>query len=398
MHRCSAQLIKQILIWIPFTILILTVAALKIKFITSDASLISNKTIILSPSHGKRFQCIVYTKYLAGRLGNRMFLIASAYGLARLHSCRLYLPAQVIKEVSSLFTFDLSPFLITLNSTIHNASNPMTTKSKYVICNYIVESTCPNALSPGSMFELRGYWQSYLHFAKYGNDIRWRLFAGKTSILEKVSKFFIGIYQQKFNFKPQFSIEDHQSFKTQLIQLNWTTSIGVHVRRKDIVSIRFASSDQYLFSAIQYYTKRYPNAHFLISSDDKLYCKNIFRNYTNIFVTPQLFSDADGLITLSLCEHSIVAGETFGWWAVYLANGQVIRDAGYLSGYKRRKHYYPPWFLIDGNVRMLENSEYTLRYKDNKGKRNILHHMKEIIRIWYRFFHCVCGSLEFIIP
>ena len=183
---------------------------------------------------------------------------------------------------------------------------------------------------------------------------------GKTSVLEKVSKFFVGIYQQKFNFKPQFSMEDHQSFKTQLTQLNWTTWIGVYVRRRDFVFRHFASNDQYLVSAIQYYTKRYPNAHFLISSDDKLYCKNIFRNYTNIFVTPQLFSDGDDLITLSLCEHSIVTGGTFGWWAAYLANDQVIHDARYPSGCKRREHYYPPWFLIDGNVRMPENSEYTL--------------------------------------
>ena len=366
MHQYSTQVIKQILIWISLTALIVTVAGLhfmKIKFATSDASLISNKTIILSPSGGKKFQCIVYTKYRAGRLGNRMFLIASAYGLARLHSCYLYLAPQLIKEMKPLFTFDLSPFLISLttfNSTVYNTSKSMTTKSKYVICNYIVELTRPNALSPGSILELRGFWQSYLHFAKYSNDIRGRLFAGKVSVLEKVSKFFVGIYQQKFNFKPQFSIEDHQSFKNQLTQLNWTTWIGVHVRRKDFVSIRFASSDKYLFSAIQYYTKRYPNAHFLISSDDKPYCKNIFRNRTNIFFTPQVFSDGDDLITLSLCEHSVITAGTFGWWVAYLANGEVIHDRVYPAGCKRREYYYPPWFLIDGNVRAHKNSEYII--------------------------------------
>ena len=367
MRQYSVQVIKQILIWISFTTLVVTVASLhivKIKFMTSSASLTSNKTITLSPSHRKKFRCIVHTKVSGGRLGNHMFRIASAYGLARLHSCRLYLPPQLIKEMSSLFAFDLSPFLIsfnTFNSTIYNTSKPMTTKSKYVICNYIVELTRPNALSPGSMFELKGFWQSYLHFAKYSNDIRGRLFAGKVSVLEKVSKFFVGIYQQKFNFKPQFSIEDHQSFKNQLTQLNWTTWIGVHVRRKDFVLIRFASSDKYIFSAIQYYTKRYPNAHFLISSDDKAYCKNISRNHTNIFFTPQVFSDGDDLITLSLCEHSIITGGTFGWWAAYLANGEVIHDRVYPAGCERREHYYPPWFLIDGNVRAHRNSNYTIR-------------------------------------
>ena len=152
-----------------------------------------------------------------------MLFIASAYGLAQLHSCYLYLSPQLIKEMKPLFTFNLLLFLISLttfNSTVYNNSKSMTTKNKYVICNYIVELTRPNALSPGSILELRGFWQSYLHFAKYSNDIRGRLFAREVSVLEKVSKFFVGIYQQKFNFKPQFSIEDHQSFKNQLTQLN----------------------------------------------------------------------------------------------------------------------------------------------------------------------------------
>ncbi|CAF1548175.1 unnamed protein product, partial [Rotaria sordida] len=97
-----------------------------------------------------------------------------------------------------------------------------------------------------------------------------------------------------------------------------------------------------------------------VASDDKSYCKNLFHNLSNIFVTPQSFSIGDDLITLSLCEHSIITGGTFGWWTGYLANGQVVHDKIYPSGCERREYYYPPWFLIDGKVRAHKNSKNIL--------------------------------------
>ncbi|CAF5064576.1 unnamed protein product, partial [Rotaria sp. Silwood1] len=46
----------------------------------------SNHTSILTTLHQQQKNCIVYLKNRYSRLGNRMFRIASAYGLARLHS------------------------------------------------------------------------------------------------------------------------------------------------------------------------------------------------------------------------------------------------------------------------------------------------------------------------
>ncbi|CAF1412931.1 unnamed protein product, partial [Rotaria sordida] len=162
---------------------------------------------------------MVYVKEHYGRLGNRMFITASAYGLARLHSCHLYLPPQITKEMNEVFNLDLSPFLIsttTFNLIIHNTTDLMTKIAKSAICQYLPELTRPNAISRGHMFELQGYWQSYLHFSKYGEDIRERIFTARQPVLEKVSKLFIDIYEQKFAFKPKFSLENHQSFKNQL--------------------------------------------------------------------------------------------------------------------------------------------------------------------------------------
>ncbi|CAF1107121.1 unnamed protein product [Rotaria sp. Silwood1] len=111
---------------------------------------------------------------------------------------------------------------------------------------------------------------------------------------------------------------------------------------------------------MEYYTSQYSNVHFIVASDDKSYCKKLFRDRPNISITPQTFFMGDDLVTLSLCEHSIITGGTFGWWSGYLANGQVLHDKVYPSGCEKRERYYPPWYLIDGKVRAHKNSNYTL--------------------------------------
>ena len=346
------------------TVIILYIVRMKFVFPsypmnTKNQSILTNAIL-----QNQTISCIVYLKVRDGRLGNRMFIIASAYGLARLHLCHLYLTQEIINEMKGTFILDLSPLLIpssTFDSLVNNTSKSMKTVTKYVVCQYVHELTRPNAISQGTIFELKGFWQSYLHFARYGDEFRSRIFVASQPILKKVSKFFTDLYQQNFGLKPEFVFENHQLFKKQLAESNEATWIGIHIRRSDFVSLKFASSDEYIFTAITYYTSHYPNAYFIVASDDKSYCQNLFRNRPNIFITPTSFSVGDDFITLSLCQHSVITGGTFGWWIGYLANGQVIHDKVYPSGCEKREQYYPPWFLIDGNVRAHKNSDYVLK-------------------------------------
>ncbi|CAM4851048.1 unnamed protein product, partial [Rotaria magnacalcarata] len=184
--------------------------------------------------------------------------------------------------------------------------------TKNVGCQYIPELTRPNAIAPGYIFELQGYWQSYLHFTKFGDNIQERIFAATHSTIAKVSELFIDIYKKKFTLTPKFSFDNCSSFKKQLAQSNLITWVRIHVRRLDFISLQLSSSDEYLFSAIKYYTSYYLNVHFMVTTDDKPYCRNLFRDGPNITLTPETFSMGDDLITLSLCEHSIVTTGTFG--------------------------------------------------------------------------------------
>jgi hypothetical protein len=291
-----------------------------------------------------------------------MFMVASAYGLARLHSCHLYLAPEVINELKTFFVLDFNNFLLSksLFSTI--VDDPLKSKTminKTVGCGYIHELVRPNAISYGHIFELKGYWQSYLHFAKDSTELREHIFAGTQSVLEKIAQFFVYLYQKQYGFKPQFSTIKHKIFKQQLTESNLTTWIGIHVRRTDFLP-KFSSSDQYIFTAIEYFTDLYPNAHFIVASDDKSYGQDLLRNRSNIFITPKHFSAGEDLIALSLCQHSIITAGTFGWWSAFLANGRVLHDTIYPSGCEQRELYYPPWFLINGKVRAHPRSNYTL--------------------------------------
>lgn len=90
-----------------------------------------------------------------------------------------------------------------------------------------------------------------------------------------------------------------------------------------------------------------------MASDDKKYCRSLFSNASNIFITPDDFSMGDDMVTLPLCHHSIVTGGTFGWWSAYLANGKVMHDSLYPPGCVKDEHYYPPWFLLRNGTRAL---------------------------------------------
>jgi hypothetical protein len=337
---------------------------IKIQFLSDSINfIISNNQSFIITSQKQKIRCIVYIKKCTGRFGNRMFIVASAYGLARMHSCHLYITPTIVDELKDVFIFNLSSLLIsssTFDLINENTVKPMNRTSKMVVCEYLPELTRPNAIPEWSIFEMTRYWQSYLHFEKYGDEIREHVFVATQPILRRVAKFFMTIHQQKFGFTPPFSMENHQSLKKQLAHSNWITWIGVHVRREDFLSLNFTSSDEYLFTAIDYYTSLYSNAHFLVATDDRSYCENLFRNQSHISLTPESFSMGEDFIALSLCQHSIVTGGTFGWWTAYLANGQVIHDKVYPSGCERREYYYPPWFMIDGKVRARKGSDYVL--------------------------------------
>ena len=309
-------------------------------------------------------RCIVHTYGNEGRLGNQMFIIAAAYGLARLHSCHLHIATDPFTQTNTSFLLDLNPLLIStelFTSIVKDNSQSIHQTNMTNGCEYRSEMTRPNAIPSGSILTLRGYWQSYLHFSKYADDFRQRICVPTPPILKTVSQFFARIHSGKFADRTPLSSTDYHALKRQLAQSIDATWIGIHVRRTDFADMSFASSDVYLVNAMAHFTELYPNAHFIVASDDKSYCHSLFRGRSNVFVTPKSFAGGDDMAALTLCEHSIITGGTFGWWAAFLANGEVMHDREYPSGCASREHYYPPWFLLDGTARAHRSGNFTLQ-------------------------------------
>lgn len=308
-------------------------------------------------------ECIVYVQERAGRLANTMFIAATAFGLARLHDCRLVLAPKIIDQLQEVFTVDISSLLMTtpaFHSMLANSPTPWPRINKTIVCHYVVELTRPNAVPRGSVLELLGYCQSYLHFAKFADEIREKFFAAKSSKLEKAASFFAQIYKEKRDTDMRLSTASHRSLKQQLALFNRTTWIGVHIRRTDMGTLNYSSSREYFLFAMRYYIDRFPNALFIVAGDDKPYCETLFPSQPNVVVTPSTFSRGDDMVTLSLCQHSIITAGSFGWWTAFLADGFVIHDTIYPTGCENRAYYYPPWYLVNGYVRAHEPSPFVL--------------------------------------
>lgn len=134
-----------------------------------------------------------------------------------------------------------------------------------------------------------------------------------------------------------------------LIPVTW---IGIHIRRGDFLTFfKLDTSLSYLNVAMNHYRRKYINTRFLIASDDKDYVKLHLGNYSDVFITPKSFFSGDDLAALGLCEHTIVTAGSYGWWAGWLAGGDVMHDIHYPIAAQNciREHYYPPWFVFPHN-------------------------------------------------
>ena len=130
------------------------------------------------------------------------------------------------------------------------------------------------------------------------------------------------------------------------------TWIGIHIRRGDFLTFfKIDTSLAYLDWAMNYYRRKYVNCRFLVASDDKKYVQANLGNQSDVFVIPMTFSARDDLAALALCEHTIVTAGTFGWWAAWLAGGDVLHDLNYPVPFQNcvKETYFPPWFLFPQN-------------------------------------------------
>jgi galactoside 2-L-fucosyltransferase 1/2 len=259
-------------------------------------------------NHHVNGKCVVIVRKNKGRLGNKMYMYSTAYSFARKRNCCMHYHAENLNELRQIFLLNRSNVCMISDedfaklTTIPRANN--------IGCMFYIE-LMHNVFNKS--IELTGYWQSYRYFIDYEQEIRDQ-FTFNDTILLTVTSYLL-----------------RQNIHNRVL-------VGVHVRRGDFLSFRHsaiggssASSIEYIYSGMNYFTQKYSSPLFIVVSDDKLWCKETLGLRNDVIITPSNFSAAEDLAVLTLCDHNLITTGTYSWWAGYFSKGEVIYDKTYFK-------------------------------------------------------------------
>ncbi|XP_064476059.1 galactoside alpha-(1,2)-fucosyltransferase 2-like [Ornithodoros turicata] len=149
------------------------------------------------------------------------------------------------------------------------------------------------------------------------------------------------------------------------------TYVGVHVRRTDYVQIieedfnGVVADQEYFKKAMAYFRLRYSGPLFVVVSDDMDWCReNIDTSHGDVYFAGEGLYSSPGrdLALLAHCNHTIMTYGTFGYWAGYLAGGEVVYvdiftlpHSPLLERSRRYARYLPGWVGIGANVSSLRS-------------------------------------------
>lgn len=257
-----------------------------------------------------------------GRLGNLLFQYASLYGIARHQD---FIPV-VGHDFLLRKIFSISAVAVPeqFNSRTYNEKKG---------CAFENEAfNLDNKFS----WTLNGYFQSWKYFTAISKELR-----------------------KELSFNSNMQREGTRQLKLILQSKNITDSsritlVAVHVRRGDMVysnhmtNYGYISADvSYLNSAMTYFQSSYPNALFIVSSDDMAWCRSNLNKQNVAFVNNNNPPEVDMAI-LTQCNHTIVTTGSYGWWIAWLVQGKTIYYKNYpkpgseLSKLFNSADYRPP--------------------------------------------------------
>jgi len=254
---------------------------------------------------------------LIGGLGNQMFQYAAGKALSLERGTELLIDkSDLDKETNGAFTkrhYELGCFNITERFANSNdlfpyknigSSRLKRLRDRYFpwLVNKVSFYESGNSFHrnffklPANTY-LNGFWQSEKYFKKYETQIR-----------------------NSFQIKDPLPDE----LKDVLQNIRTTTSVSLHVRRGDYVSLKSANdyhglcSQEYYEAAIDKLKKKYRDIVIFVFSDDIEWCKtNLNFNSPMHFISQNKGAQWD-LYLMSECRHNIIANSSFSWWGSWL--------------------------------------------------------------------------------
>ena len=115
-------------------------------------------------------QCLISIRTADGAIGNRMFLFASAYGLARLHQCELYVAPWILTDLRSIFIVNITntPVHLITNNSILNQTGIF---QRYSACTLFTDLLKIPLNSNLTRYEMVGFYQAFGYFIKYRDEL-----------------------------------------------------------------------------------------------------------------------------------------------------------------------------------------------------------------------------------
>lgn len=250
-----------------------------------------------------------------GRLGNQMFRLASAIGIAYKYDFIPVIPKEVYYRLNG--TFNLPNIVDTDKEKLFNLKTCRGHKTAYFY-NF------KEQIFSGSNVSMVGFLQSWKYFAE-ARDVILKLFRFKPSLVLKAKLFLANVTR------------------------NANQIVCIHVRRRDMRATRnsvkgFAVANiGFIRRAKEFFVKKYSKVNFVVVTDDKRWCRKKMRKTA---ISPFRDRGID-LAIMSQCNHSVITSGTFGWWGAWLAGGTTIYYKGYprpgskLDNNTNRNDYYP---------------------------------------------------------
>ena len=249
----------------------------------------------------------------SGRLGNRLWELASAYGIARKTGRRVVF---VNDSYNRLIVKQLN-----INVPVDRYPKHTTT---IVERSYGVFSEKFYTLPPKDVI-VGWYLQSWKYFSFYNAEIR-RMYTFRNSVnTTYIARTFIE------------SIIANKTISTALV--------AVHVRLTD--AYKNITKPSYLRKAMDYFYKKFNRVKFVVISDNVTQCQNEMR-FSNLIFSPFKSPFIDLAIMAAVNGTILTRASTFGWWGAFLCGHDVIYNRSSPPNilpqhFKWEDYYRPEW-------------------------------------------------------
>lgn len=253
---------------------------------------------------------------LFGGLGNQLFQLTAGFVLSKITNKKLYINDSLVSyfrfshekiNLSDIFEFDFkkkkedSYIKILIKKLI--LIFPIVTFFQKFFINEINYSKILK--EKFAKIEILGYWQDFIYFNIYKNEIiklfKFKKFKVDLKLLDKILK---------------------------------TNSASIHIRRGDFLSKRnkvsYALPTSYYMKSIRKLSALEKNIIFFIFTDDKVWVRNYFLKHLkkinySVVLTDKNYQD---FFLMSKCKHNIISNSTFSWWAAFL-NRNIFKKVFY---------------------------------------------------------------------